>query len=78
MVDVQQLLKMYIKSQILSQPVVIDATTPLGVKIEKLKKILSQSEFDAGLELVLNIYGMKINSHLEAKFKELTGQVTVY
>jgi hypothetical protein len=77
-VDIQQLLKIYIKSQILAQVVAIEPTSALGAKIEKLKKILNKSEFDTGLELMLNVYGMKINNHLEQRFKELTGQVTVY
>lgn len=77
-VDIQQLIKLYIKSQILNKPVVIESTSALGVKIEKIKKILTKSEFEAGLELLMNVYGMKINNHLENKFKELTGQVTVY
>jgi hypothetical protein len=77
-VDIQQLIKLYIKSQILKQSVVVDATSALGIKIEKIKKILTKSEFETGLELIMNIYGMKINNHLEQRFKDLTGQVTVY
>lgn len=77
-VDVQQLLKIYIKSQILSQAVMVEPTSALGVKIAKLKKILNKTEFDTALELMMNVYGLKINNHLEERFKELTGQVTVY
>lgn len=76
--DVQQLLKIYIKSQILTQAVVIEPTSVLGTKIAKLKKILNKTEFDTALELMMNVYGLKINNHLEERFKELTGQVTVY
>jgi hypothetical protein len=76
--DIESLLKTYIRSKVLAQTFALDSTTDLGAKVLKLRTILSQSEFDTGVELLMNLYGTKINGYIEDKFKTMTGQVTVY